>query len=237
MYAAIHMRALDPVLTEWAAPRSSERGVAIAASAGGIPALIAMLRAHERPFAFPIFVVQHISRDKASLLARALRWHSQHAIEWAEHGSRPRAGIVYLCPPAFSMRVSTAGFELVPLAASSASWLPCPDLLFESVAETYKSGAVGIVLSGMMAVALKGLHAIRAQGGITIAQSQGSASHGEMPGAAVDFGKADIALPPALIAEALATLDQEPGIAPAAVRVLSPPPRDPARRRARPSAA
>jgi hypothetical protein len=33
-----------------------------------------------------------------------------------------------------------------------------------------------------------------------------------MPSAAVDFGKAEIALPPALIAEALATLDAEPGI-------------------------
>ena len=211
MYAVIHMRALDPVLTAPGQPRSLERGVAIAASAGGIPALIAMLRAHERPFSFPLFVVQHLPHDAATILPRVLCWHSQHAIEWAEHGRRPKPGVIYICPPAKSMRVSKAGLELLPLALSSSSWLPCPDLLFESVAETYKSGAVGIVLSGMLTVAVEGLHAIRAQGGITIAQSQGSALHGEMPGAAVDLGKADIALPPALIAEALATLDQEPG--------------------------
>lgn len=214
MYGSIHMRALDPVLTRRSHPRSWERGVAVAASAGGIPALITMLRAHERPFSFPLMVVQHLPSDAETLLPRVLRWHSRHDVEWAEHGQRPEPGIVYICPPANSMRVSKAGFELVPLVLSSSSWLPCPDLLFESVAETYKSGAVGIVLSGALPVALKGLHAIRAQGGITIAQSQGSASHGEMPGAAVDFGKADIALPPARIAEALATLDQEVDLPP-----------------------
>jgi chemotaxis response regulator CheB len=204
------MRALDALVTDRLRPRSSHRGVAIAASAGGIPALIEMLRAHARPFSFPIFVVQHLPRAEASLFPRVLRWHSRHAVEWATHGQRPEAGIVYLCPPTHCLRVSPAGFELVPLESSSASWLRCPDLLFESVADTYKSGAVGIVLSGTMAVALDGLRAIRARGGITIAQSPDSASHGEMPGAAVDFGKADIVLPPALIAEALATLDQEP---------------------------
>jgi chemotaxis response regulator CheB len=197
--------------------RSSGRGVAVAASAGGIPALIALLRALDRPFSFPLFVSQHLPHDAASFLPHTLRWHSGHAIEWAEHGRRPQAGTVYLCPPTQSMRVSKAGFELLPLASSSTSWLPCPDMLFESVAATYKSGAVGIVLSGMLAVALNGLRAIRAAGGITIAQSQSSAAHGEMPSAAVDFGKAEIALPPALIAEALATLDAEPGI-------LRPPP-------------
>lgn len=208
------MRALDPVLTAWDRPRSSERGVAIAASAGGIPALIAMLRAHDRPFSFPLFVTLHLPRDRASLLPRVLRWHSHHEVEWAEHGRRPAAGTVHLCPPGYGMRVGKAGFELSPLPALSTSWLACPDSLFESVAETYKSGAVGIVLSGMMAVAVNGLRAIRAEGGLTIAQSQGSSSHGEMPGAAVDFGKADIALPPARIAEALATLDREAGLPP-----------------------
>ena len=183
-----------------------------------------MLRAHDRPFSFPLMVVQHLPHDGASLLPQTLRWHSRHAVEWAEHGRRPEAGIVYICPPAHSMRVSKAGFELLPLALSSSSWLPCPDLLFESVADTYKSGAVGIVLSGMMPVALDGLRAIRAQGGITIAQSQDSAKHGEMPGAAIDFGKADIALPPALIAEALATLDHAPGVAVARVPLSAPPP-------------
>jgi chemotaxis response regulator CheB len=223
MYDFIHMRALDPFVTERVRPRSSERGVAVAASAGGIPALIAMLRAQQQPFSFPLFVVQHLPHGAASFLPRILRWHSRHEVEWAEHGRRPEAGIVYLCPPGQSMRVSRAGFELLPLALSSSSWLACPDLLFESVAETYKSGAVGIVLSGMMPVALAGLRAIRAQGGITIAQSQSSAIHDEMPSAAIDFGKADIALPPALIAEALAALDQEPDIAPANVRLpLSP---------------
>ena len=209
------MRALD-LVTKRDRPRSSERGVTVAASAGGIPALIEMLRALERPFSFPLIVTLHLPRDARSLLPQTFRWHTGHAVEWAERGRRPRAGTVYLCPPGQGMRVSKAGFELWPLAPSSTSWLPCPDMLFESVAETYKSGAVGIVLSGMMAVALNGLRAIRAQGGITIAQSPASASHGEMPSAAIDFGKVDFALPPRLIAEALSILDRE--------AVFTPPP-------------
>jgi chemotaxis response regulator CheB len=197
-------------LTDWGERRSSDRAVAIAASAGGIPALTEILHALDRPVSFPLFLVQHLARDNASLLPQALRWRSQHPVEWAEQGRRPRAGTVYVCPPGHGMQVRKAGFELFALPAPSASWLGCPDLFFESVAQTYRDGAVGIVLSGMLPVALDGLRAIRAQGGLTIAQSQGSATHFEMPSAAIDFGKADIVLPPTLIAEALSVLAQEP---------------------------
>lgn len=48
--------------------------------------------------------------------------------------------------------------------------------------------------------------AIKARGGLTIAQSQGSSFCFEMPCGAIDLGKVEIVLPPARIAEALAVL-------------------------------
>lgn len=178
------------------------------ASAGGIPALIELLGTRSYPFSFPLLIMQHMSRAAPSILPKVLEWHSGHDVGWAEHGHQPRSGKVYICPPKCGMRMGLHGLELWTLPPASQSWLTCPDLLFQSVAELYQAGGVGIVLSGAAPVALKGLRAIRSRGGITIAQSACSASHLEMPSAAIDFAKVDLILSPKRIADALSAFDR-----------------------------
>jgi chemotaxis response regulator CheB len=131
-----------------------------------------------------------------------LAWHSGHRIAWAADEAAPQAGTVYVCPARHDMRVDRA-ISIRPLDRHASVWLPCPDLLFASVASAYGAGSVGIVLSGMLPVALDGLRAIRAQGGLAMVQSQKSSPFFDMPSAAIDFAKADIVLSPARIAEAL----------------------------------
>ena len=177
------------------------------ASAGGITALIELLRARGKPLSFPLFILQHLSRDAPTVLPEVLQWHSGYDVAWAEHGQQPRADTAYVCPPGCGIRIERNGFDLWKLPAARRSWLSCPDLLFESVAALYQEGGVGVVLSGMIPVALKGLRAIRSQGGITIAQSERSASYFEMPSAAIDFGKVDLVLSPTRIADALSAFD------------------------------
>ena len=177
------------------------------ASAGGIPALVELLRARSHPLSFPLFIMQHLSRDAPSILPQVLRWHSGCNVDWAEHGQQPRASRAYVCPPGHRMRIGSEGFELWKLPSASRSWLSCPDLLFQDVAARYQAGAVGMVLSGMLPVALEGLRAIRSQGGITIAQSKRSTSHFEMPSGAIDFAKVDLVLSPTRIADALFAFD------------------------------
>jgi chemotaxis response regulator CheB len=169
--------------------------------------LIELLRARNHPFSFPLFILQHLSPSAPSILPQVLRWHSGYDVDWAEHGQQPHANRAYVCPPGCGMRIGSNGFELWKLPRASRSWLGCPDLLLQSVAALYQTGAVGIILSGMLPVALEGLRSIRSQGGIVIAQSERSTSHFQMPSAAIDFAKVDLVLSPTRIADALFAFD------------------------------
>jgi chemotaxis response regulator CheB len=98
---------------------------------------------------------------------------------------------------------------LTALPAASASWLGTCDQLINSVAAVYGPRSIAIVLSGMMAAGICGLRTIRAHGGITMAQNDASSAYFDMPCAAIDFGKADIVLPPSRLAGALQVIAEE----------------------------
>jgi len=98
---------------------------------------------------------------------------------------------------------------LTALPPTSAIWLGTGDRLINSVAAVYGARSIAIVLSGMMSAGICGLRAVRAQGGITMAQNDASSAYFDMPCAAIDFGKADIILPPSRLAGALQVIAEE----------------------------
>lgn len=74
--------------------------------------------------------------------------------------------------------------------------------MLHSLVQSYGARTVAIVLSGMLPAGVTGLRAVRASGGVTMAQNANAPAF-EMPSAAIDFGKAEIIGPPSLIALAL----------------------------------
>ena len=62
--------------------------------------------------------------------------------------------------------------------------------------------------SGMMPAGLEGLRAIKACGGFAIAQDRASSACFEIPSAAIDWAKAEIAMPPQRIASVLKIIAQ-----------------------------
>jgi chemotaxis response regulator CheB len=176
--------------------------VGIVASAGGIPALIELLGLLPRDFALPVIVAQHLPRGR-SILPTILSWRSALHFSWAVTGEQPSPGCAYFVPPGISLRVSAAGFLLSPLDAPASSWLACGDHLITSLAALYGARTAAIVLSGMLPAGIEGLRAVKACGGITMAQKETSASYFDMPRAAIDFGKADFVTSPARMAAAL----------------------------------
>jgi chemotaxis response regulator CheB len=181
----------------------NKRGaVAIVASAGGIGALVDFVHQLRPAFPLPIFVAQHLPRAPSCLDAVLAR-HSPLRVAWAAEGDCPDSGGIYLVPPGMSMRVLASGLELSALAPPSSSWLASGDRLIESMVGVHGSRSIGIVLSGMLPAAVSGLRTIRAAGGFTLAQSRLSSGYFDMPAAAIDFGKADIILPPARMTLAL----------------------------------
>ena len=176
--------------------------VAIVASAGGIPALISLLRSLPDTFSLPVLVAQHVSPSR-SILPTLLSWHSSLAVTWAAEADQPLGGHVYLVPPRMRLAVTAAGFELSALAPGSSSWLGCGDHLMKSLVAIYGPRAVGIVLSGMLPAGVDGMRAIKACGGFTMAQDRISSDYFDMPAAAIDFGKAELVMSPPRMASAL----------------------------------
>jgi two-component system chemotaxis response regulator CheB len=72
---------------------------------------------------------------------------------------------------------------------------PSADLLFESLAASFKSRALAIVLTGTGSDGAMGVRAIHRMGGRTIAQDEGTSEFFGMPDAAIRTGVVDCILP------------------------------------------
>jgi two-component system chemotaxis response regulator CheB len=83
---------------------------------------------------------------------------------------------------------------------------PSADLLFESVAASYKERAIAVVLSGTGSDGSMGVKAIKKMGGTVIVQDEKSSQFFGMPGAALQTGSVDFILPLDEIPSALLTL-------------------------------
>jgi len=69
---------------------------------------------------------------------------------------------------------------------------PSVNYFFNSLAQAYGSRCIGVILSGTGSDGAFGIRAIKASGGITIAQSPQSAKYDGMPISAINTGKVDI---------------------------------------------
>jgi two-component system chemotaxis response regulator CheB len=180
--------------------------VACASSAGGLNALTELLSRLPADFQAAITVVQHLDRRHRSLMADILARRTRLSVKEAEAGERLRAGTVFIAPPDHHLlvnpdgRLALADSELVHFLRPSA------DLLFESVAASFRDRAIGVVLTGTGKDAAMGVTAIKTMGGTVIAQDPQTAEFPGMPGEAIATGHVDFVLPLAEIADALVTL-------------------------------
>jgi two-component system, chemotaxis family, protein-glutamate methylesterase/glutaminase len=168
--------------------------VAVASSAGGLHALTDLLSKLPHEFPVPIVVVQHLDPRHRSLMAEILSRRTALAVKQAEAGESLRAGTVYVAPPDRHLlitgdMVSLADTELVHFLRPSA------DLLFESVAASYRRGAIAVVLTGTGKDGAMGVLAIKKTGGTVLVQSRESAEFPGMPEAAIQSGAVDFVLP------------------------------------------
>jgi two-component system, chemotaxis family, protein-glutamate methylesterase/glutaminase len=151
-------------------------------------------------------VVQHLDPRHRSLMAEILDRRTGLAVREAADDDQARPGTVFIAPPNRHLlvnpdgRLSLTRTELVHFSRPSA------DLLFESVAASYRERAIAVVLSGSGGDGAMGAKAIKKMGGTLIVQDPDTAEFSGMPGAARQTGLADFVLPLGEIAGALRTL-------------------------------
>jgi two-component system chemotaxis response regulator CheB len=176
------------------------------ASAGGLNALSHVVAALPVDFPAALVVVQHVDRRHRSLMADILAKRTRLAVSEAREGDTLAAGHAYIAPPNRHLLVnpdrslSLTQTELVHFVRPSA------DLLFESVAASYRDRAIAVVLSGSGEDGAMGVTAIRKTGGTVIVQDPRSAEFAGMPQAAQKTGAADFVLALDEIAPALQKL-------------------------------
>ena len=180
--------------------------VAMAASAGGIAALGRVLADLPPDFPAAIVVVQHLDPRHRSLMADILRRRTELAVVQASEGDRVVPGTVFIAPPDRHLLVNSDGTLSLTQSELVHFVRPSADLLFESVAASYKDRAIAVVLTGTGSDGSMGIGAIKKMGGTVIAQDEHSAEFYGMPAAAIKSGNADFILPLEEIPSALVTL-------------------------------
>lgn len=180
--------------------------VAVAASAGGLKALSELLSALPQNFPAAIAIVQHLSPHNRSQLAEILNRRTLLNVKQATQGDPLHSGSVYIAPPDSHLLVNVDGTLCLTKSELVHFVRPSADLLFESVAASFKEQAIAVVLTGTGVDGASGVKAIKKMGGIAIAQNQASSEYFGMPGAAIETGLVDFILPLNEIANTLVNL-------------------------------
>jgi two-component system, chemotaxis family, CheB/CheR fusion protein len=204
----------DPTPGEAAAvatPRADRIPVAaIGASAGGLEALTALI-ARLRADGMAFVILQHLAPARDSLLTEILKREAAIPVVTASDGVAIARGTIYVAPPGVDLTVEDGALHLRP---------PLDDLprrsidrLFRSLASDLGELAIGVVLSGVGSDGTLGLRAIKAAGGITLAQEPTTAGQAGMPQSAVDAGCIDFCLAASEIGDELMRLAAHPYVA------------------------
>ncbi len=169
--------------------------VAIASSTGGPQALEEILPCFSADFPAGIVVIQHIAERFSRELAVWLDKKSKITVKEAEDGDRIKPGVALIAPGDRHLVVKEDGSVKLSKEPGDLVNIPSADVAFESIARVYGPKALGIIMTGMGCDGAKGMAAIKAGGGGTIAQDEESSMIFGMNGAAIENGCIDRVVP------------------------------------------
>ena len=186
-------------------PHTPPGVVVMAASAGAIQVLEEILSRLPANLPAPILVVQHLSPERETHLHEYLAVHSSLPVRQASDGMCLEAGVAYIAVPGYHFRIEN-GCATLDREEPVNYVRPSADVLFASAVKAYGAAVLGIILSGTGRDGAGGCREIKAEGGITIAQSESTSRYFGMPKAAIDGGAIDYVLSPPEIAEKIVDL-------------------------------
>ena len=185
--------------------RTTDRLIAIGASAGGTEAIRVVLE--QMPADAPAVVLtQHIPAGFSRAFAERLDRHSAMSVIEAIDGDAILPGHAYLPPGGQHLRVIRDGARWrcrIDDGPPVNRHKPAVDVLFKSVAENAGENAIGAILTGLGDDGARGLLQMRQAGAATLVQDETTCVVWGMPGAAWKLGAAQEMLPLDRIAQRL----------------------------------
>ena len=197
-------------------PKDQDSGLAVqscpvagfGASAGGLEAFNEVLHRLPVDTGLAVVFVQHLDPKHSSVLTELLSRSTRMPVLQVADDMHVEPNHVYVIPPNTNISISKGCLKLEPRPSTSPH-MPI-DHFFHSLAGEQGGRAIGVVLSGTASDGTLGLKAIKAEGGITFAQSPESAKYDGMPRSAVAAGCVDFVLTPEGIAGELVRLCRHP---------------------------
>jgi two-component system chemotaxis response regulator CheB len=174
------------------------RVIAIGISTGGPNALQFVLSQIPADFLSTILVVQHMPEGFTEMFAKRLDECCALEVQEARSGDLLLAGRVLICPGNRHMmvrRMPRGDMVILSDSVPVNGHRPSADVLFHSVAQEFGLTAVGILMTGMGDDGAEGLGALKAAGGMTVAQSEDTCVVSGMPRAAIVKGYANKIIP------------------------------------------
>ncbi len=172
--------------------------VGIGASAGGLAAFEAFFSGMpidtDPDMAFVL--VQHLAPDHSSILTDLIQRYTRMKVYEVENGMQVQPNCAYIIPPNRDMALLNGTLQLLMPFAPRGQRLPI-DFFFRSLAQDQHERAIGIILSGTGSDGTSGARAIKAEGGIVMAQNTESTEFSGMPCSIIATGLVDYVMPPA----------------------------------------
>jgi len=159
--------------------------VVIGGSAGGIDAVVNLIRALPPAFPLAVVVVLHQGPDQSPGWVEYLGSHASLPVVEAEDKMPLVSGTVHCAPPGYHLLLETDRTLALSVDEKVNFARPSIDLLFSSAADAFGSELIGVVLTGTNNDGALGLAEIAASGGLGIVQSPRSAEWPAMPEAAL----------------------------------------------------
>jgi two-component system chemotaxis response regulator CheB len=180
--------------------------VVIAASAGGINALREVLSDLPEDFPVPIAIIQHRTAEPPWYLDEILGKKTKLKVKYATRSEPLAPGTVYIAPHDHHLLVRPDHRFSLTNHTKVRHVRPSANPLFSSAAEIYKGKVIAVVLTGGDRDATDGVQAVKAAGGIVVAQDKATSEHFSMPESAIATGCVDYVLPLNQISEFLTKL-------------------------------
>jgi len=162
--------------------------VVMGVSAGGLTALNAILPALSRHIDLPVIIVQHLSPDSDDFLVQHFDKHCRLRVKEAEDKMPIENGTIYFAPANYHLLVEEDNSFALSTAERVQYSRPAIDVLFETAADVFQDGLLGIILTGANSDGTRGMAHSLALNGRGIAQSLETSESTTMPRSAIENG-------------------------------------------------
>jgi two-component system, chemotaxis family, protein-glutamate methylesterase/glutaminase len=170
--------------------------VVLAASTGGPATVMRLAPGFTKDFPAAVILVQHMPAAFTSQYAAQLEEFTEISVKEAAANDVLQPGTLYICPGGQHLRVSPTGrIQLDATTGRLNGYLPNIDVTLESVAAFAGPMSIAAILTGMGNDGATGAKAVKAAGGIVLAQDEATSVIFGMPAEAIKTGAVEQTLP------------------------------------------